>query len=118
VRAANDGISAVIGPRGEILARAPEYRAYVLKSQITARHGLTPYAYYGNWLIIGLAAMTLALAAMSSGLFRVSAAREPHPAAARVHRMLVKSDAPSEPRAVPGGGPPEGSSPANPRSLT
>jgi apolipoprotein N-acyltransferase len=117
VRAANDGISAVIGPRGEVLARAPEYRAYVLKAQINARRGLTPYGYYGNWLVIGLAAITLAWA-MRSRLFRLSAAHEPQAAAARVHRMLVKSNATSEPRAVPNGGPPEGSTPANPRSLT
>jgi apolipoprotein N-acyltransferase len=118
VRAANDGISAVIGSHGELLARAPEYRAYVLKGAIRARRGLTPYAYYGNWLIIGLAATTLALAAAWSRLSRVSTGREPHPAAARVHRMLVKSSAASEPRAVRAGLPPEVSSPANPRSPT
>jgi apolipoprotein N-acyltransferase len=118
VRAANDGISAVIGPRGEVLARAPEYRAYVLKAQIGARRGLTPYAYYGNWLIIGLAATTLALAAAWGRVFRLSAAHGPHPATARVHRMLVKSSAASEPRAVPPGLPPQASSPPNPRSVT
>ncbi|HTX23125.1 MAG TPA: apolipoprotein N-acyltransferase [Steroidobacteraceae bacterium] len=86
VRAANDGVSAVIGARGEVLARAPEYRPYVLKAQITARRGLTPYAYYGNWLVIGLAATALALCLVWSRLLRPS----PHPAAARVQGMLVK----------------------------
>ncbi len=100
LRAANDGVSAVIGPRGELIARAPEYRPYVLKAQISARRGLTPYAYYGNWLIIGLAAITLALAASWNRLFRAGAARDPHPVAARVHRMLVKSSAAGEPRAM------------------
>ncbi len=118
VRAANDGISAVIGAHGEILAQAPQYRPYVLKGEIRARRGLTPYAYYGNWLIIGLAATTLALAAGWSLRFRASAARAAQPAAARVHRMLVKSSAASEPRAVHAGLPPEVSSPANPRSPT
>jgi len=118
LRAANDGISAVIGPRGEIVARAPEYRPYVLKAQFTARRGLTPYAYYGNWLMICLAAITLALAGLGTRLLRAGAASAPHPATARVHRMLVKSDATSEPRAVSDGPPPEGSTPANPRSLT
>ncbi len=111
LRAANDGVSAVIGPHGELLARAPEYRPYVLKAQIAARRGLTPYAYYGNWLVIGLAAITAALAAGWSRLFGVSA--EPHPVAARVHRMLVKSSTASERRAMRGG-----QSPANPRSDT
>jgi apolipoprotein N-acyltransferase len=59
VRAANDGVSAIVGPHGEIVARAPEYRAYVLKGSITARRGLPPYAHVGNWLIISLAAATL-----------------------------------------------------------
>ncbi|HTW38197.1 MAG TPA: apolipoprotein N-acyltransferase [Steroidobacteraceae bacterium] len=117
VRAANDGISAVIGSRGQILARAPEYRPFVLKAAISARRGLTPYAYYGNWLIIGLAATTLALAAMWSRILRASAVRGAEPAAARVHRMLVKSFTASEPRAVRPGLP-EASSPANPRSPT
>ena len=60
LRAANDGISAVIGPHGEVLAQAPEYRPAVLRSSITARRGLPPYAHTGNWLIISLSATTLA----------------------------------------------------------
>jgi apolipoprotein N-acyltransferase len=115
LRAANDGVSAVIGPHGELIARAPEYRPYVLKAQIVARRGLTPYAYYGNWLMIGLAAITLALTAGRSLLFRIGA--NPHEVAARVHRMLVKSSIAGEPRAMRAGLP-EASNPANPRSDT
>jgi apolipoprotein N-acyltransferase len=60
VRAANDGISAVIGPHGEVVARAPEFLAVVLVSKIVPLQGLTPYAVVGNWLIVSLAAMALA----------------------------------------------------------
>jgi apolipoprotein N-acyltransferase len=60
VRAANDGVSAVIGPHGEVVTRAPEYRPVVLVSQITPMQGLTPYARVGNWLIVSLAAVALA----------------------------------------------------------
>ncbi len=60
VRAANDGISAVIGPHGEVLARAPEFRPVILISKIEPLEGLTPYAVVGNWLIVILAAMALA----------------------------------------------------------
>ncbi len=89
LRAANDGISAVIGPHGAVLARAPEYRTYVLRATFTARRGLTPYVYYGNWLVIGLAATALALVVGWSLLFRATGeSRDAHPAAARVHRML------------------------------
>ncbi len=55
VRAANDGISAVIGAHGEILARAPEYEATVLRSELQPRIGLTPYARTGNWPVVTLA---------------------------------------------------------------
>jgi apolipoprotein N-acyltransferase len=60
VRAANDGISAVVGPHGEVIARAREFEPVVLISQIVPLMGLTPYAVVGNWLIVSLAAMALA----------------------------------------------------------
>ena len=61
LRAANDGISAVIGPRGEVVARAPEFQQYVLHSSVTPRMGLTPYARMGNWLVIVLATLGFAV---------------------------------------------------------
>lgn len=63
IRAANDGLSAVIGPHGEPLAVAPQYRPYVLKSRITPRTGATPYVRVGNWLVVAVA-----LAALAYGL--------------------------------------------------
>jgi apolipoprotein N-acyltransferase len=55
VRAANDGVSAVIGARGEIVAKAPEYEANVMRASLQPRIGLTPYARTGNWLVVCLA---------------------------------------------------------------
>ena len=63
VRAANDGISAVVGPHGEVIARAPEFTPYVLRAAITARSGLPPYAYVGNWPVLLLALAGVAAAA-------------------------------------------------------
>lgn len=65
IRAANDGISAVVGPRGEVVARAPEYVASVLRASVTPRTGLPPYARVGNWAIVlaALGALAAALAA-------------------------------------------------------
>jgi apolipoprotein N-acyltransferase len=60
IRAANDGISGIIGPHGEVVARAPEFTPYVLKSAVTPRTGLTPYAHVGNWPIVSLCAAVLA----------------------------------------------------------
>ncbi len=60
VRAANDGITAVIGPHGEVIARAPEFARETLVSHIVPYGGLSPYAYVGNWLVVSLAAVALA----------------------------------------------------------
>ena len=67
--ASNDGISAVIGPRGEIQASAPPFQPYVLRSSVTPRAGLTPFARVGNWLIVSLAAVAFA-GALSMGALR------------------------------------------------
>lgn len=95
LRAANDGVSAVIGPYGEIVAQAPEYRPYVLRAVIRAYRGLTPFDRFGNWLIISLAALTLMLVLGYGRLSRAAIRRADEqggaagaPAAARVHRML------------------------------
>ena len=55
IRAANDGVSAVIGAHGEITARAPEYEANVMRAELQPRTGLTPYARTGNWPVVILA---------------------------------------------------------------
>lgn len=60
IRAANDGVSALIGPHGEVVARAPEFRPAVLLASLTPLAGLTPYARVGNWPIVILAALALA----------------------------------------------------------
>lgn len=55
VRAANDGVSAVIGADGVVVARAPEYESTVMRAELQPRTGLTPYARTGNWLVVTLA---------------------------------------------------------------
>jgi len=60
VRAANDGISAVVGPHGEVIARAAEFKPVVLYSSVVPHGGRTPYARVGNWLVVAFATLALA----------------------------------------------------------
>ncbi len=61
LRAANDGVSAVIGPHGEIQAAAREFQPSVLRADIVARSGDTPYLVVGNTPVIALATLAIAL---------------------------------------------------------
>ena len=54
IRAANDGISALVGERGQILAQATQFQPMVLRGSVQPRAGLPPYVRLGNTPIVVL----------------------------------------------------------------
>jgi apolipoprotein N-acyltransferase len=67
IRAANDGVSAIVGPDGRVEQQASEFRTAVLRGTVTPRRGLTPYIRMGDWPVVTLAALGAILAALKGG---------------------------------------------------
>ena len=59
LRATNTGISAIVGPKGEMLASSPLLELDVLKGEIQPLSGNTPFALFGNLAILALLAVKL-----------------------------------------------------------
>ena len=62
LRATNTGITAIIGPGGEVVARAAQFRTGSLEAEAEPRGGATPYVRWGDAPVLGLVAGVLALA--------------------------------------------------------
>ena len=52
VRSTNNGISAFIGPKGQVLELGPQFSYVAMSREITPMGGTTPYARFGNWPVI------------------------------------------------------------------
>lgn len=52
LRATNTGVTAVIDPQGRVAASVPQFEAGVLKYTVQGFTGSTPYARWGNWLVV------------------------------------------------------------------
>jgi apolipoprotein N-acyltransferase len=63
IRAANDGVSAVLAPDGRVVASAPEYQRALLRASVTPRTGSTPWLVVGHWPVVVICAIMTAVAA-------------------------------------------------------
>jgi apolipoprotein N-acyltransferase len=54
LRATNDGVTALIGHDGTLLATLPQFEPGVLSGTVQPRTGLTPYARFGNWPVLAI----------------------------------------------------------------
>ena len=60
LRAANTGVTAVIDPQGGLVDTLPQFRVGVLKATVRGYTGSTPYARFGNYLVVILTLAALA----------------------------------------------------------
>lgn len=59
LRATNNGITAIIGPRGTLEQTSPQFQTHVLSGEVEPHTGTTPYVRHGNWLIVIAAGIML-----------------------------------------------------------
>jgi apolipoprotein N-acyltransferase len=67
LRSTNNGATAIIGPRGDIVQKVPFYQRGVLTGKVQGMAGLTPYVRFGNALFLALSALSLAAAWLGRG---------------------------------------------------
>ena len=61
LRVASTGVTAIIGPEGEIRAQAAQFVKEVIQGEVQPRVGTTPYMQFGEWGFLGLFTFGLAL---------------------------------------------------------
>jgi len=67
LRATNTGMTAIVAADGAVQAVLPPFTTGVLAGEIRAYQGLTPYARYGNWPLLGLLVIGLLISRRRTG---------------------------------------------------
>lgn len=62
LRGTNNGVSAIIGPRGELKAASDQFVETTLTGQVTPRRGTTPFVRWGSLPVLVLSGLMLAAA--------------------------------------------------------
>lgn len=66
LRATNTGMTAIVAPSGKVQAVLPPFTTGVLRGEVRAHQGLTPYARFGNFAFLLLAGLCLLLSQLPS----------------------------------------------------
>lgn len=70
LRATNTGMTAIVNERGAVLQAAPQFAPAALTGNVQGFTGLTPYARWGNTIIIGACLLLIAAALVISRMRR------------------------------------------------
>jgi len=65
IRATNNGVTALIDPFGQITAQIPQFEQAVLYGQVQPMQGKTPWLITGNWPLLALCGLILAVAVVA-----------------------------------------------------
>lgn len=52
IRATNNGVSAIINEKGEVISRTAQFQAEVLSGTVQIFDGRTPFSYWGSWPVL------------------------------------------------------------------
>ncbi len=71
LRATNNGVTAIVNPRGQITAQLPQFEEGVLRGQIQVMRGRTPYSRLGDWpFLVGLLVIFVMAIRAKPGAFK------------------------------------------------
>lgn len=68
LRATNTGISAIIDPRGKVVAQSPQFQPHALAGTVQRYQGATPFSRWGNYPVLMVCSLALLLLLASSRL--------------------------------------------------